>query len=309
MRFWILVCHTGLWLLMFTSNTWASTFETFTDSNAFDNSVNTNYSWGFDDFDYTPNKQVENVRGPGSATLHKALVSSGVPVEGGGIAGNFIYLNPQSPLGAFSFNSSAVTAVGFFATWADFYNPQGIEASFYDANDSLISSLRLDSKNTFDVRYLSPEASYRSLHYDGFFGLTSSTPISRVIMTEQYAGSVYYDGLLWYDSNPNPDPDPEPIVKPPVAPKSPKSTVIPKAPSLPVSVGLPNSPNLDSLFSAVYPVHPNTPKSPNSPNLVRLSSSYQNEQIPTTTNPEPATMLLFGSGMAWAMSRRRKLVR
>lgn len=103
---------------------------------------------------------------------------------------------------------------------------------------------------------------------------------------------AYGDKVLLYavDSN---GPIPPEVTTGVKAPKSPR---------------LPNSPNLGALFSPISPKSPNAPRTPNSPNLMSLSASFQDGEIPTTTNPEPATMLLFGGGIAGAILRRRKLV-
>lgn len=281
----------------------ASTFETYTNPSDFNSSVSTNYSWDFNDVVYKPNKLIENIDGPGSVVLLKALVSTGGTIEGGPIEGNFLYLNPQSPLGAFRFNSSAVTAFGISTTWADFYNPQGIEASFYDFNDNLIGSIHLNSDDALGARYLSPEAPYRSLYYDGFLGINSSTPISRMVMSQQFAGSVFYDGLVWYDGNPNPDSDPNSGPKPPKTPTSPNSPKSPIAPKSPNSPATPTTPYIGTLFSAAIPTSPDSPFAPNSPASIVFS---QEGEVQTITNPEPATLALFGSGIAGLLFRRKR---
>lgn len=256
----------------------AAILDIYTNPLDFQSAVVTNHYWDFNDLPYDPRKYVENVNGPGNVVLLKAIVGNGG--IGGPMEGQYIFLNPESPSGMFQFNSSAVTSFGLSATWADFYNPLGIEASFYDIEDNLIGSIALNSENAIAARYLSPEAPYRSLHYDGFIGLYSSVPISRMVMSQQYAGSVYYDGLYWYDGNPDPEPSPF-VVKPPKAPFSP---TVPQAPTKPKS--------------------PKSPVSPTSPSGVTLS--YLEQDLPAVVNPEPATILLFAGGLLGIFLRRRK---
>lgn len=84
-------------------------------------------------------------------------------------------------------------------------------------------------------------------------------------------------------------------------PKLPNSSTVPIAPTSPKAPKLPNSPN--SLFA---PTAPDSPFAPNAPS--GYVAQIGDNDVPTTVNPEPATLLLFGIGMAGAMLRRRKQV-
>ncbi|MGE0269491.1 MAG: PEP-CTERM sorting domain-containing protein [Candidatus Omnitrophota bacterium] len=93
-----------------------------------------------------------------------------------------------------------------------------------------------------------------------------------------------------------------PIV--PNAPNSPNAPNLPKSPVSPNVPKSPNPPNLGALFSITVPTSPDSPFAPDSPASIVFA---QERDVQTTTNPEPATLALFGSGIAGLFFRRKRV--
>lgn len=103
-----------------------------------------------------------------------------------------------------------------------------------------------------------------------------------------------------------PGPTPPTVPNAPIAPNVPNSPNAPNLPKSPVSPNVPkspNPPNLGALFSAAIPTSPDSPFAPNSPTLIAFS---QDGEVQTITNPEPATLALFGSGIVGMLFRRKR---
>lgn len=103
----------------------------------------------------------------------------------------------------------------------------------------------------------------------------------------------------------------ESLVVPPEAPTTPNIPSAPTAPNAPTSPTTPTAPQT--------PKSPAGPVSPTPPNLNTLFTAFaaddngsapvaylESQDVQTTTNPEPMTLLLFGGGMAGALMRRRR---
>ncbi len=93
---------------------------------------------------------------------------------------------------------------------------------------------------------------------------------------------------------------PEPTLP---ASKGPTAPKVPKAPT---------PPNLNSLFAPTPPTLPKSPIAPKSPTPPASLAFYStsdlsiDQPIQTIVNPEPASMLLFGTGLAGVFLRRRQ---
>ena len=145
--------------------------------------------------------QYEDLSGPGTISLNDAQVKTGSGFEhlfNNPLSGNCIVINPQaaSYAGDIHFRDGA-TSFGFDSLWSNSFSVQNVTLHLYDASNRLIGDVALTPQTPGVQGPIN--TGYGFSMYQGFIGFTSSTPVSRIQITQQ-GGATYYYNFRWNEA-------------------------------------------------------------------------------------------------------------